>query len=184
MKYKFDKKKFSYNGEQLKHLFAYENYRIAGDSIVAWIGPCDIPFEHMVDSEDKIEQSKIQGDEMLHFIIEAFHPDIYFSVTLQRLFTSIVESQLRELKLKQSFERSGDDLYFGKKKLSISIASISIFSSMVHFAMNVKNTGTPVETISFAELKIDAPSFAEKVMKAFVAEYESIVFATTKVKSL
>ena len=63
-----------YNGSQLKPLFAYENFKLSEDSIISWVAPCHVQLEHMVDFEDKIENSKIAGDLMLHFIVEVF-PD-------------------------------------------------------------------------------------------------------------
>ncbi|MEK6556365.1 MAG: DUF366 family protein, partial [Bdellovibrionota bacterium] len=44
MKQKWIEKEFKYDGTQLASLFNYLNYGIVGDSIVSWIGPCDISF--------------------------------------------------------------------------------------------------------------------------------------------
>lgn len=181
MKKLFIPKKMKYDGSQLRPLFAYENYKIQGDSIISWIGPCNVTLEHMVDFEDKIEKSKICGDEMLHFVIEVFGPDLTAGVALQRLFASIVKDQL-----KVDVIRSGDDIYSKdkKSKLSISIASRSVVSTMIHFAINITNKGTPVKTLSLQDLKINPKTLADGLMKSFVKEYESIVVATQKVKPL
>ncbi len=191
MKSKFLSKKMKYDGTQLKPLFAYENLGILGHSIFSWIGACDVSFEHMVDLEDKIENSKICGDEMLHFIIEIFNDSLLSAVGLQRLFASIVQTEIlnknSRLNIK-NFIREGDDIYFLKKnkkfKLSISIASKSVVSVQIHFALNIVNSGTPVPTSCLSELKIDPRELSQKVMKSFCNEFESIVQATQKVRPL
>jgi hypothetical protein len=191
MKSKFLSKKMKYDGTQLKPLFAYENFGLLGHSIVSWIGACDIHFDHMVDLEDKIENSKICGDEMLHFIIEIFNDSLLSAVSLQRLFASIVQTEILKLNSKlnhRNFIREGDDLYFFKKnkkmKLSISIASKSVVSIQIHFALNVVNNGTPVPTSCLSELQIESRYLAAQVMKYFVEEFESILQATQKVRPL
>jgi uncharacterized protein len=185
MKSLFIDKNFKYDGSQLRPLFAFENYKVLGDSIVSWIGPCSISRDFMVDLEDKIEDAKICGDEMLHFIIEAFGSDLTAAVALQRLFASIVKDFIQqEVKAQHLLFRQGDDIYMlddGKKKLSISIASRSSVSSQIHFAMNIVNFGTPVPTASLNDLGLDPKVIAPKLMKLFADEYDSIVTATKKV---
>lgn len=186
MNTKWIQKKLPYTGQELRHLFAYEQFGISGDSMVAWVGPCDIALDDMVDGEDRFEKATIRGDLMLHFVGEFFHPDIFFAVAVQRLFATICkdvfESSNSNAKIKLT--RSGDDLYHGRKKLSISIASIGHFSSMLHFAMNITNQGTPVETCALGDFQIDPAQLAKKILEQFRQEYESIVFATQKVSSI
>lgn len=181
MKTKFIDKSFPYDGTQLRSLFAYLDYKIQGDSIVSWVGPCSISFEHMVDGEDLLDQSPIRGDEMVHFIIEKFHTSLVAGVALQRLFASIVGDWIRE-HAQTSIRRDGDDLFIGDGKLSISIATLSPMSTLIHFAVNVTNKGTPVQTACLKDLAMDPQVFAEAVMQRFSAEIESIEAATVKVK--
>lgn len=185
MKTLFIDKKITYDGSQLHPLFAYENYKVLGDSIISWIGPCNITLDHMVDLEDKIENAQICGSEMLHFIIEVFGSDLTAAVSLQRLFASITKDLIQhETKLKFNLVREGDDIYLydhAKRKLSISIASRSAVSSQIHFAMNIVNEGTPVPTSCLSEFGLDAAALAKKLMNLFNEEYESIMTATKKV---
>lgn len=182
----FIEKKFAYDGSQLHSLFAYLEHRILGPSIVSWVGPCSIPFSHMVDGEDLLENALIQGDEMLHFIIEVFDRDLFSGVALQRLFASIAKDylQIRGSGLLQgkALHREGDDIYLGDKKLSISIATKSPVSVMVHFAMNVTNHGTPVATLSLEDLRVDPETVARDLMQNFSLEFASILKATQKVR--
>jgi hypothetical protein len=195
MKNKLISKKIKYDGSQLKPLFAYENFGVLGDSIVSWIGPCDVQFDHMVDLEDKIVNAKICSDEMLHFIIEVFNDSLLSAVSLQRLFAAIVRDQIFFLAQKSknklspmNLTREGDDLYFIKNqkkyKLSISIASKSSISVQIHFALNTLNTGTPVPTSSLNDFKINSEVLAKNVLKFFTQEFNTIIEATKKVKPL
>lgn len=184
----FIDKKFAYDGTQLRSLYAYLEHGILGPSIISWQGACSISFEHMVDGEDLLEKALIQGDEMLHFIIEIFDRDLFSAVALQRLFASICRDYLQEqaqnVLVGQSLLRDGDDIYLGDKKLSISIATKSPVSVMVHFAMNVTNKGTPVKTLSLEDLKLDPRNLAEDLMVKFQKEFNSIVKATQKVRPI
>lgn len=191
MKTKFISKKINYNGSQLQPLYAYINHHLPGDSIVSFLGSCQISFDKMIDAEDIVAQAKIEGDEMLHFIIEIFQSDLLATVSLQRVLVCIAQNILNSnsIMLKNNpLIRNGDDLYFKVKKqlykLSISIASKSAVSAMIHFAVNVTNVGTPVPTCSLKELKINSKKFSLQLMKEFQQEYISIVDATQKVRPL
>ncbi|HMN69679.1 MAG TPA: DUF366 family protein, partial [Bdellovibrionales bacterium] len=41
-----------YDGSQLVSLRSYLKHGLLGDSIVAWVGPCKVSLDHMVDGED------------------------------------------------------------------------------------------------------------------------------------
>lgn len=176
-----------YDGSQLKPLFAYLQYGILGDSIVAWRGSCDVSAESMVDGEDLIEGAQIASDEMLHFIIEVFDRELATGVLIQRIFASIAKDILQNTSSelgKDRLMRDGDDLFWGDRKLSISIASRSAVSTMVHFALNITNNGTPVRTCCLADLQIDPLHFAGQMMEAFTKEWQSVLKATRKVRPL
>ncbi len=179
----------SYDGTQLRSLFAYLDHGILGDSILAWIGPCHVSFDHMVDGEDLRDQSEIRGSRMVHFIIEKFGASLAETVAIQRLLSSIAKDVLLEMAGPQrasGIRRSGDDLYLlmpdGEGKLSISIATVSPVSGLIHFAVNVSNEGTPVKTAALEDLRISGKPFAEAILQSFSAEMTTIKEATCKVK--
>lgn len=182
----FIEKKFAYDGSQLRSLFAYLEHGVLGPSVISWQGACDIPFTHMVDGEDLLAKAVIESDEMLHFIIEIFDRDLFSGVAIQRLFASIARDYLQKQVTAtlngQQLVRDGDDLYLTDRKLSISIATKSPVSTMVHFAMNVTNEGTPVKTLSLEDLKLDPRKVAEDLMHLLKKEYVDIVVATQKVR--
>ncbi len=186
MKTLFIEDRIKYDGSQLHSLYAYLEHRVLGPSVVSWVGACDIPFSHMVDGEDLLDKAVISGAEMLHFIIEAFDRDLFSGVVLQRLFASIVRDYLQKqghTKLSgQILVRQGDDIYLDNKKLSISIATCSPVSILVHFAMNVSNIGTPVPTLSLQDLGLEPKEVAKDLMQLLKTEFLQIIEATQKVR--
>ncbi|MES2854826.1 MAG: DUF366 family protein [Bdellovibrionota bacterium] len=186
MKSLFIKNEFAYDGSQLHSLFAYLGHGLQGDSIVSWIGSCSIPNEHMVDGEDLLAGETIAGDKMVHFIIEKFNTPLVAAVALQRLFASICMDIVREFVNDPveaaEFRREGDDIFFGPGKLSISIATVTPVSSVIHFAVNITNDGTPVRTAALSDIDMPGEEFARKAMKKFADEISSIDSATTKVR--
>lgn len=181
MKSLYIEKQMTYDGTQLSSLYAYLNHKILGNSIVSWQGPCFVSLAHMVDGEDLLQEATIAGSMMMHFIVEVFERDLFAGVALQRLLASIVRDQL-QVHADQVLTRDGDDIYLEDRKLSISIATRSPVSTLIHFAVNVTNEGTPVKTLSLEDLKVDPKTFAEMIMQKFAAEYESILKATQKVR--
>jgi hypothetical protein len=108
-------------------------------------------------------------------------------VAVQRLMASIVKDALLATSKEQAacdmVKRDGDDIYCGDRKFSISIATQSPNSSLIHFAVNVVNRGTPVPTISLQEFNVDAKPFAIEVMRRACGEIDSIRDATRKVRT-
>ncbi len=176
----------SYDGSQLQSLRNYLKFQLLGDSIVAWVGPCNVRPEHMIDGEDLLANSEIRGDQMLHFIVELFDSTLFAAVGLQRLMAATIKDLLGEISkdasLTAELRREGDDIFCGDKKFSISIATQSPTSSLIHFAVNVVNQGTPVPTISLAEFGVEAKPFALEVMRRFSVEVDTIREATQKVR--
>lgn len=186
MKGKFLDTQELYDGAQLASLRGYLKHEILGDSIVAWVGPCSVSVEHMVDGEDLLAKAKIAGDKMLHFVIELFDSSLFAAVAVQRLFAGMVKDEIvrqaakRDLAL--SLTRSGDDLYSSERKLSISIATASPVSTLIHFAVNVVNEGTPVPTLCLDDLGVEPKSLAIELIKKLCAEIETSREATMKVR--
>lgn len=177
--------KFEYTGEQLAPLFNYLEYGVLGDSIVGWVGACDVPDEHMIDGEDLRASSVIKGDEMLHFVLELFQFPLLSAIALQRLMGEIlIEKISQKASEKPDLKRKGDDVYWGDKKLNISIATSSNTSSLIHFAFNLTNDGTPVSTCCLKDFGIeDSKGFAQEFMEAVKTEVEGIQRALMKVRS-
>ncbi len=152
-----------YDGSQIEPMWAFRTFGIKDSSIVSWIGPMEIIPDHLVDFEDI--GLEIKGDKMLHFIIEHFDvqpADINLCYHRQRIFVMMIKDMLLDLGIKTT--RKGDDLYYKKEissaekgKLSVSIATCSVSSMKIHFALNLIEKGTPedVETASILESDVD-----------------------------
>jgi uncharacterized protein len=189
MKTHWFENRIDYDGSQLRSLFTYVTAGILGDSIVAWRGACNIPLDKMVDGEDFRAQEKICGSDMIHFIVEKFPGHLGYAVSLQRLLASIVKDFLEQKSpsFRGQLIREGDDIYIEgspRRKLSISIATVSPVSLLIHFAVNVSNKGTPVPTCSLEDLGVDPNDFARSVLERFSNEANGIEQATQKVFSV
>ena len=82
--------------------------------------------------------------------------------------------------------RNGDDLMIDGKKLSVSIATKSITSVLIHTGLNILSEGAPVKASGLlSELGInDIKEFALEVMKRYSEEIEDIILAGTKVRGV
>lgn len=185
-----------YNGSQIEPMWAFRNFRIKESSIVSWIGPMDIGKDHLVDFEDV--GLEIKGDKMMHFIIEQFDvqpADIKLCYHRQRIFVMIIKDMLNNLGIKTY--RNGDDLYYQKPsmdgnldgKLSVSIATCSVSSMKIHFALNLVESGTPdnIETAGILEPYMDITmseirKFIDDVCEIYINEILSIKMDITKTK--
>lgn len=174
-----------YDGTQLSSLWSFRNWNLQGDSIAAFSGPCHVALTEMVDLADVKAKAHIYSEEMLHFIVEHFDLDLEKTITRQRLLVAITKEKLDSLCPNFSLLRKGDDLYWQDKKLSVSIATLSPVSSLIHLALNISSRNTPVPTVSLLELGVsDINGFANKIMDAYLEEIESIALARCKVRGV
>ena len=182
MKTKFIENEIKYIGSQLAPHWIYENFKIQGDAIVAFIGECEVKLTEMVDMEDVINNEPIYSKSMLSFIIEMFNIGLVEGVCRQRLLICTIKEALEKRGLHP--KRSGDDIYFDDKKLSVSIATVSPTSVLIHTGLNINSDGAPIKACGLSnDLNIsDIKALAQEIMKNYSEEIEDIVLATTKVR--
>ncbi len=176
----------AYDGTQLSSHFAYRTYGTEGDSIVAFVGPCQVDLSNMVDLEDVRNKAGIKSPSMLHFIIEHFDgvPDLEKAVLRQRLLILIV-SELLQGKANEPISRRGDDLYSPEEgKLSVSIATRSPVSTLIHLGLNVVSGGAPVKTAGLTELGVAIEPFALSVLSRYQNELKEVGRAQRKVRGV
>jgi len=183
MKTHFIETTIKYTGLQLHSHFAYKNCNLQGDSIVSFIGPCEVTLEHLVDLEDVKANAPIYSTNMLHFIVEHFHTPLEVMVLRQRLLTAQIRDLLEASGI-QGIQRQGDDLYDGAYKLSVSIATLSPVSGVMHFGINVSSANTPVPTRGLADYGLVPELFAHQVLKTYTEELANIQAATCKVRAV
>ena len=177
---KYIDKKTKYDGSQLAPHWIYRTTGIMGDAAVAFCGPCNIPYDNMADLEDVLARESIKADSMLHFICELFGRDCFSAVGVQDAFVSEIQNAL--LMKGITVVKQGDDLFIGKGKLSISIASVSNVSSLIHIGLNIEKEGTPVLTSALKDFNIKPKDFAVEVLKRMKNEYSRMMLASCKVR--
>ena len=183
MKTFFIDKEIKYIGSQLAPHWIYKNFHIQGDAIVAFVGEVDVNLSEMVDIEDVINNEPIYSKKMLNFIIENFNSTLEQMVWIQRLFISIIKECIENRGV--VVKRDGDDLFFDGRKLSVSIATKSITSCLIHTGLNIIKEGAPINGSDLSEMGIeDVVSFAKEVMDKFSSEADSIKMATYKVRGV
>ena len=172
--------RIDYDGVQIHSLWAYRSFGVQGDSLVAFQGGCEIPFDNMVDLEDVRRKSRIASPLMLHFIAEHFDLDLEKAVLRQRLLAAIVRDELGG-----EVRRDGDDLFLGSGKLSISIATLTPVSSKIHFGINIeRELHVDVETRGLKDLRVDATDLARRVLAQYAAQIDGIHDARTRVRGV
>ncbi len=184
MKTKFIKNTIKYIGSQLAPHWIYKNFKLQGDSIVAFCGECKVDLSEMVDIEDVINNEPIYSKYMLSFITEQFGVELSEGVFRQRLLICIIKELLEARGI--FVKRCGDDLIINDKKLSVSIATKSPTSILIHTGLNIDSKGAPVKASGLtSELGItDIKEFALEVMKRYAEELDDIMLATTKVRGV
>jgi len=182
VKYHFEKSTISYTGEQLRSNFAYESFGIIGDSVAAFCGSCDVKKEAMVDIEDLRAGNRIYSENMLHFIVEHHDTDLEKGVLRQILLANIIRDLLNLHIGKPTVKRVHSDLYDGDSKLSISVATATPVSTVIHFGINISSSNTPVKTKGLVDYHIEPSDFANRVLREYTAEYDNIDKARCKVK--
>ncbi|MEW6355395.1 MAG: DUF366 family protein [Planctomycetota bacterium] len=184
MKSLLAEKEETYTGEQLRSLWAYRTHDVQGDSIVAFLGPCDVRPDLICDMADAKGDATIKAARMLHFIVEHFDSDLDKTILRQRLLMAIIKDEINRRLGREAVRRKGDDLYDGDRKLTVSIATASPVSTMIHAGVNIDPAGAPVPAVGLAEYGIDPRGFGDAIQRAYIAEMDSVSDARTKVKGV
>ena len=147
---------FEYDGSQINPSWAFQEFGIYGSSVITWIGPVNITPDNLKDFADV--GLEIKSNNMVNFICEFFDqqpPNMRIAYLRQRLLVMIFREILTEYGVQT--RREGDDIFVDGRKLSISIASVSLSSAKIHFALNLEDKGTPgdVETIGLFDIIVN-----------------------------
>ncbi len=177
-------KPIPYVGTNLRSGWVQETFGLEGETLVAWRGPCHVRTEDLVDLEDVAAGAEIHAAVMLHFLAEHPGDDLLVTVCRQRLLVAEALEILRAQAPGVSLTRQGDDLCSGDRKLSVSIATGSPRSGLIHFGVNVDPTGAPVPAVGLAELGVDPAEFARRLLAAYAEEMAGIEKARHKVREV
>ena len=181
MEFHFAQQRIDYTGEQLHSHWARMAFGIEGDCIVSFTGACDVKPEFMVDLVDSQSGSRIYSPLMLHFIVEHFDSGLVKGILRQRLLAAIAAEHLSSAS-GHVIIRRGDDLYLNERKFSVSIATASPVSLLIHFGINIQTKGVPVPAAGLEELGLEADVTAHHIARAYVDELTSINKARTSAR--
>ena len=134
------------------------------------------------DLDDARAGTYIKSASMAHVIAE--HPEctIQSGVLRQRLLVSLLCEILRDEDL--DIERDGDDVYYDKRKLTVSIAAPSADSTLIHLGINIDPEGATVAAVGLDELGVPAVDVLERLLNRYKDELGSASYAETKVRSV
>lgn len=170
-----------YTGHALRSHWIYQQTGQSGDAIAAFEGPCEVKLSELVDLADVQANAPIYSESMLHFLIEHFQAPLETMILRQRLLTSIILELLRSAGC-HHLRRSGDDLFDGEAKLSVSIATVSPVSGLIHLGLNISNQNTPVKTIGLNDYGLNWQHIAQQILTAYCHEMQEIHKALVKVR--
>ena len=183
MKTKFIEDRIDYTGKELIPHFAYRSFDILGDSLVAFCGGCNVKTDALVDLADAKNGDFIYSEEMLHFIGEFFYNDLDHAIMVQRLLIAMIKDSIAE-KSGSALVRSGDDIFDGDAKISVSVATATPVSCMIHTGINIISENTPVKTKGLKDYGIKVKPFAMDILESFYKEIEGIKIARCKVRGV
>lgn len=171
-----------YDGSSLTPHWIYRRFDLLGDALIAFIGPAQVSLDHMVDLEDVKAKAPIYSPKMLHFQGEWFIDSLDVGILLQHLLVGIVYQRLWE-KGGRDLSRKGNDLFYDKRKLSVSVTTRSSVSVLLHLGLNIETEGTPVPTAGLKELWVDPWELAEEVFEKFQQDIQGFKKSRAKVLS-
>lgn len=181
---KFIEQEIKYTGLELAPHWIYKKFHLQGEAIVAFCGECEVKLTEMVDVEDVINNEPIYSKNMLSFIVEHFNIALVEGIFRQRLLITIIKETLENLLTSHLSlcTRNGDDLFVDNKKLTVSIATKTLTSVLIHVGINIDPSGAPVDAIGLNSLSIhNINDFASEVMVKYSKEIDDIILASTKV---
>lgn len=172
----------AYDGSPLGGHWAYLNHGIQGDSLLAFEGPCRVEVEALADLEDARGGAFIYSPRMLHFVLELFGPGLERAVERQWLMAATAQDEVNRSLKKGRVERDGNDLWFGKRKLSVSIAAPTGVSVKVHLGLNIDASGAPVPAVGLRDLGVPARALGLRLLERFADDHARMRAARTKVR--
>ena len=171
-----------YTGRELRSHFALDRFGLYGDAAVGFVGPCRVELTEMVDLEDVRNGESIYSPSMVHVLVEHFGLALREAVLRQRLLVRLAGDLLIDRKV--SVEIRGDDIYVEGRKASVSIATVSPTSVLLHLGINVETEGTPVPTWGLAEIQVEPLEFCKRLLDLYAAEIDDIDRAVSKVRGV
>ena len=180
MRFKILKEQTAYSGKELRSGWVEEKTGIVGDAAVGFVGPCHVATEDLVDLDDARAGTYIHSASMAHVIVEHHRCTLDLGVARQRLLVVLLCEVLRDGD--RAVRRDGDDVYYGDRKLTVSIAAPAPESTVIHFGINIDPDGAPVPAIGLDEMGVEPRALLEKLLERYVGEIQACEYAASKVR--
>ncbi|MBP2143048.1 hypothetical protein J2127_000189 [Methanococcus voltae] len=165
-----------YTGEEIEPLWAFKSFDVQKDSIVGFIGAMQVKIANMKDLKDVKEEAEyeipISSKRAINFIVEHFdNCDLKTTYLRQRMLVNIVKDVI-ETKANIKILKTGDDLYYDNKKISVCIACKGVTSGKIHLGLNITSEGTPehVSAIGLLEMGLNESDLGE-ILENILLEY-------------
>ena len=179
----FDAAERPYTGKELRSHFAFDVFRVEGDCAVAFVGPCRVEVGELVDLVDARAGAFIASPSMVHVLVEHFELGLREAVLRQRLLARLAADAIRERGAPDVRVR-GNDVYAAGRKASVSVATRSPVSALIHLGVNVRTEGAPVPAWGLAEARIAPEEFARELLASYERELADIHRAAAKVRGV
>ena len=184
MKSLFIKEEILFTGEQLLSYWSYIRYDLPGDSIIAFIGPCQVDEKYIVGIDHYRKKTQIKSERMLHFLVEHFDLELEKAILRQKLLVDIVKDKLNHRLKGDVLQRWGDDLYDTEYKLTVSATVRTPVSTKIHLGINISSQNTPVKTRGLNDYGIDAHDISQAVMDQYRMDMRLISEKLWKIRSI
>ena len=182
MEYRILEEEIPYTGRELRSQWVKDQTGCTGDAAVAFVGPCRVNNEDLVDLEDQRAGTFIRSEFMAHVIVEHRGCSLRTAVLRQRLLVW----NLCELLTERGcvVRRDGDDVYIDDRKLTVSIAAPAAGCNVIHLGINVRPRGAPVPAVGLEELDIEPKWLLEELLGRYRKELSSCRHAEGKVREV
>jgi hypothetical protein len=181
--YEVLEEKLPYTGRELRRGWVRDKTGMeGGGAAVAWVGPCRVDTEDLVDLDDARNNAVIEAALMAHVVVEHLECTVEVAVLRQRLLVCILGEVLSERGV--AVIRDGDDLYVEGRKLTVSIAAPSQGACLIHLGINVDPAGAPVPAVGLEELGVPPLELLETLLDRYREELATAAHAEIKVRAV
>ncbi len=180
----FIKDEIPFDGEQLTSFWAYKNYDILGDNIVAFIGPCEVKEQFIAGIDHFKKKTKIRSERMLHFLVEHFDLDLEKAILRQKLLVDILKDKLNHRLKGDVLQRWGNDLFDSDYKLTVSATLRTSVSTKIHLGINISSKDTPVKAKGLDDYGIDPNDISQAVMDQYRLDMRLIAQRLCRTRSI
>ncbi|KPL00057.1 MAG: hypothetical protein AMJ90_08915 [candidate division Zixibacteria bacterium SM23_73_2] len=178
------KEKIKFTGEQLVPFWTFERFDLLGDSIVVFIGPCELQERYVIGIDHWKKKTEIKSESMLHFLVEHFDLDLEKAILRQKILVNILKDKLNHRLGGDVFQRWGDDIYDEDYKLTISTAARTDVSTKIHLGINITAKNAPVKAKGLSDYGIDPDDIAQVVMNQYRLDMRRIQERLVKTRKI